>query len=992
MVKTKAKLFKKAALCAAICSTLTFYSGISSASNVDGAIKGIITQQANEAPIAGATVTISNPANGYVKSIQVDSNGQFNLNAVPVGTYNIKIEKVGYQTSELKNIVIGIGKSAAIEVGMTEGDIEVISVTGSKIARVDVTSSEASFNISADELTRLPVAQDITSVALLSPGVNLGDSRFSDAKGNSLGSFGGASQAENVYYVNGLNMTNFRNGVGGSTIPFLSYDSFQIKTGGYSAEFGRSTGGVINSVTKAGTNEFHFGLQHRQNIESLGGQRPNTNYLSDDCSYKSVNDEVVKTCANTVGDIITDNSEDSRASRTTDIFASGALIEDTLFFYALYEFREYDYDDLSSRGTALLNRTDDDPYYLGRLDWNINEDHSLMAWMFKDESKEYSTTYDRDENGALDKENASSSNTLSGGTSWSIRYNGNLTDYLSVSAMAGKVEFNDTTRSAGADCPVVIDAQAGQNLGCWDPSAFQISTNSDERKQYRLDFDWLVADDHRLRFGYDAEKNTSTSQVDLSGGIYYRYIGYDAGSILPNGYEINESGRYVRVRNYNVGGEFDINNEAFYIEDTWNVTEQLTATIGLRWDSFENLNASGNTFVKIDNQFAPRLGLAYDLFGDGEHKIFANAGRYYLPVASNTNVRLSGAELYTHDYYTIQSEGSDGVPVLGDKLGETDVIGDGTTPSPVSVRDNGLQPMYQDELIFGYQGMLNEDWSLGVKFTRREVKSIIDDGSMVEAFKDIGLDSDHFLLFNPGEGVSFQYDYDGDGTLEDYDFTAEQLGYPDAKRNYNSVDVVLEKSWDGLWMFNATYTWSQSYGNAEGYVKSDNGQDDAGLTTDWDYPYLMDGANGYLPNDRRHALKLFGSYAVTDNLLVGMNANITSGRPRNALGAGYAPDQGSYEYGDTYYVGDTKFSRGSFGRTPWTTTINANIKYDLSDFETFDSAYIALNVFNLFDASNVTTYEELAEEDAAFNPNAKFGSSLYFQTPRRVEVVFNMMF
>ncbi|MEI8670240.1 TonB-dependent receptor [Pseudoalteromonas sp. B131b] len=455
---------------------------------------------------------------------------------------------------------------------------------------------------------------------------------------------------------------------------------------------------------------------------------------------------------------------------------------------------------------------------------------------------------------------------------------------------------------------------------------------------------------------------------------------------------MNESGRYVRVRNYNVGGEFDINNEAFYIEDTWNVTEQLTATIGLRWDSFENLNASGNTFVKIDNQFAPRLGLAYDLFGDGEHKIFANAGRYYLPVASNTNVRLSGAELYTHDYYTIQSEGSDGVPVLGDKLGETDVIGDGTTPSPVSVRDNGLQPMYQDELIFGYQGMLNEDWSLGVKFTRREVKSIIDDGSMVEAFKDIGLDSDHFLLFNPGEGVSFQYDYDGDGTLEDYDFTAEQLGYPDAKRNYNSVDVVLEKSWDGLWMFNATYTWSQSYGNAEGYVKSDNGQDDAGLTTDWDYPYLMDGANGYLPNDRRHALKLFGSYAVTDNLLVGMNANITSGRPRNALGAGYAPDQGSYEYGDTYYVGDTKFSRGSFGRTPWTTTINANIKYDLSDFETFDSAYIALNVFNLFDASNVTTYEELAEEDAAFNPNAKFGSSLYFQTPRRVEVVFNMMF
>lgn len=990
-------LFKKAAICAAICSSLTFYTGNVLAGNVDGAIKGTVTQQSTSAPIAGATVTISNKENGFIKTIVVDSNGQFNLSSIPVGSYDVKIAKQGYQTSVLNDVQISIGKSSSLEVNMISGDLEVISVTGSRISRVDVTSSEASFNISADELTRLPVAQDITSVAMLSPGVNLGDERFEDAKGSSLGSFGGASQAENVYYVNGLNMTNFRNGVGGSTIPFLAYDSFQIKTGGYSAEFGRSTGGVVSSVTKSGSNEFHYGLQHTQNIDSLRGDTPNAYYLSDDCSYTSTvgSEDVITNCSNRIGDLITDNSGDTRDSRKTDIFASGALIEDTLFFYGLYEFRKTDENDITTRGTSYLNTQDDDPYYLARLDWNINEDHSLMAWMFKDESKEYATTYQRDENGVLDKTDSTTSNTLSGGTSWSVRYNGNITDTFSVSAMAGKVEFNDTTRSDGADCPVIIDAQNGQNLGCWDSEAFQISTNSDERKQYRIDFDWLVTDDHQLRFGYDAEKNTSESQVDLSGGIYYRYIGYDAGAILPNDFVIPESGRYVRVRNYNVGGEFKINNEAFYIEDTWFVTEQLTATIGFRWDSFENLNADNKTFVKIDNQFAPRLGVSYDIFGDGEHKVYANAGRYFLPVASNTNVRLAGAELYTHDYYTIVSEGADGVPVLGDKLGDTDVIGDGTTPSPVSVRDKGLDPMYQDEFILGYQGMINDDWSFGAKYTRREVQSIIDDGSMIEAFKSIGLEgraADHFLLFNPGESVSFQYDYNGDGVLEDYNFSAEELGYPDAKRNYNSVDLILERAWDGQWMFNATYTWAQSYGNAEGYVKSDNGQDDAGLTTDWDYPYLMDGANGYLPNDRRHALKLFGSYAVTDELLVGLNANITSGRPRNALGAGYAPDQSQYQYGDTYYVGDNKFSRGSFGRTPWTSTVNANIRYDLSSFEAFESAYVALNIYNVFDATNVTLYEELAEEDAAYNSNAKFGRAKYFQSPRRVEVVFNMMF
>ena len=179
-MELKKKMFKKAALCVAVCSSLTFYSGISNASNVDGSIKGLVTQKANSSPIAGATVTISNPSNGFEKLLVVDANGQFNLNSIPVGKYDIKIEKIGFQTSQLKDIQIGIGKVSSLEVSMTEGNLEVISVSGSRIASVDVTSSEASFNISADELSRLPVAPDITSVALLAPGVNLGDSRFSD--------------------------------------------------------------------------------------------------------------------------------------------------------------------------------------------------------------------------------------------------------------------------------------------------------------------------------------------------------------------------------------------------------------------------------------------------------------------------------------------------------------------------------------------------------------------------------------------------------------------------------------------------------------------------------------------------------------------------------------------------------------------------------------------------------------------------------------------
>ena len=115
---------------------------------------------------------------------------------------------------------------------------------------VDVTSTETATNISREELARLPVDQDVTSVALLAPGVNKGTAGFGGI------TFGGSSVAENSYYVNGLNVTDFYNRNGFSEAPFAFYQEFQVKTGGYSVEFGRSTGGVVNAVTRSGSNDF----------------------------------------------------------------------------------------------------------------------------------------------------------------------------------------------------------------------------------------------------------------------------------------------------------------------------------------------------------------------------------------------------------------------------------------------------------------------------------------------------------------------------------------------------------------------------------------------------------------------------------------------------------------------------------------------------------------------------------------------------------------
>ncbi|MFY8281936.1 TonB-dependent receptor [Pseudoalteromonas sp. SSMSWG5] len=963
------KTFKRSFTAAAVAMTLSAAMP-AMADNVNGAIKGNIITQSGVS-LAGATITITDKSKGYEKTLIADANGQFNLNQVPVGKYNVTVSQAGFEKAQINDVIIGVGKTALLEIPLVEGNIERIAVVGGAVRAVDVSVTESSLNISSEELELLPVARSLTSVALLAPGATEGDSRFGDQA-----SFGGSSVAENAYYVNGLNMTNFRNGLGGATIPFSAYDSFQIKTGGYSSEFGRTTGGLISAVTKSGTNDFHFGVESIYSPDSLREQAPNSVYLQ--------NDRCEAADGHCIGDLFVNNQDDYVNSFETNIYASGALIEDTLFFYGIYTFRDIEEEYGNASQTSLTKEKDDDPYYLARIDWNINDDHQLMLWGFSDE-RTYSESTIEDPNGVGNYTvDGGTAYHKRGGESFAVRYTGNLTDDLSMSAMYGEVKFSETDYSDFDDCPTGYDADLGVDTTCY--VNFTVGANEDKREQLRVDFDWYLNDEHTLRFGYDSETNTSDATTINSGGIYYYYRTYEEGARLPNGYILPEEMKTTRVRNYKNGGAFEVENWAIYIEDQWAVTDNLTLTLGLRNDSFTNYNADGDEFVSIDNQIAPRLGASWDINGDGDSKLFITAGRYYLPVAANTNIRLAGAETYIHTWYEYEGLNADGTPVgLSNQLGDIAISngGDGTAKPSNTLADKDLEPMYNDEIIVGYQAAINDDWSWSIKGTYRTLGNQIDDGSYIFRDEDGEKIGENWFLFNPGNGATFNFDLDGDGVTEEYSFTAEELGYPEAKRRYAAVDLSIEKSWDEVWSLKALYTWSHNYGNTEGFVKSDNGQDDAGLTQDWDYPYLMDGANGNLPADRRHNIKVYGAYAVTENFLVGANLNVASGRPWTALGAGYTPNPDLYDYGDTYYVGDKRYPRGSMGTTPWTARLDLNFTYNLHFND--QKVRFALDIFNVFDAATATRYDEVAEI-AAGDDSATFGLAESYQSPRRVQL------
>ncbi len=211
----------------------------------------------------------------------------------------------------------------------------------------------------------LPISRDLTSVALLAPGVNQGDSAFEGD--GTLASFGGSSVGENAYYINGLNTTNFRNGLGGSTVPFEFYEQFEVKNGGYGAEYGRSTGGVVTAITKSGSNESKYSFSAFFEPDSLRADKPNV--------------------YNDSGELIQINDQDENDEYDFNVSASGALIEDELFYYVLLNpsKSESAFNTSTLGGSSYFERETESLFWGLNVDWYINDNNIVELTAFSDE-------------------------------------------------------------------------------------------------------------------------------------------------------------------------------------------------------------------------------------------------------------------------------------------------------------------------------------------------------------------------------------------------------------------------------------------------------------------------------------------------------------------------------------------------------------------------------------------------------------------------------
>lgn len=1002
---------RRAALSLALGACLSTMAPVVMAQSATGAVAGRAD--------AGTRVTVTNPATGFTRTVTAAGDGSYRIPLLPPGNYTVQAEGRGPVQA-----IVTLGNATTVNLASATTDLATVEVIASRVVNaVDVTSTESATNINREQIERIPVERNVESVALLAPGVNKGDASFGGI------SFGGSSVAENAFYVNGLNVTDFYNRNGFSQAPFSFYQEFQVKTGGYSVEFGRTTGGVVNALARSGTNEWKFGSEL---------------ILEPRAWQSSAQDRYFN------GERYLTFGEDSSSLTRLNAYASGPIIRDRLFFFAMYEGRDSRPQNTDDDGDTLTKNKSDTGFWGGTLDWYVTDNHilSLMAFSNKDEQVGSVYGYDYENRERGNKTNEIYSDT--GGRNWNATWSSYFTDNFSMKLMYGENERQAFTRSLlDIECNrVVKESQVpspGVSLGCSTNST--VFDRTDTREQMRADFEWTLGD-HLLRFGADFETNTSDHSQYYAGpgAIFYNvYAGSTIpnppGGVVPPGY----SG-YVRARRLEVSGLFESENSAFYLEDNWSVTDNLLLNLGIRREAFDNKDSEGNTYIEMDDMWAPRLGFSWDFNGEGRSKLFGNLGRYFLPVANVINIKQAGGFLDERTYYAFDGweirelNGNQyAVPRLGPQIGTVDVSqGDGTVGDLRSEVDSDMDPVYQDEMILGFQGMIDEKWSWGVRGIYRKLHNAIDDME-ITATAQCGEDGYiGWVMANPGEEVTVWGDTDCDGesdgyltvdtskegwalyddiyTLvlnddgeEEWEYTESvykgQRGWTKPKRNYKAIELQIDRAWDEKWAFNAAYTLSWNKGNAEGPVNSDTNFSDTGRTENFDDPWVNYRGFGYLPNDRRHQLKLRGSYALNDNWRFGATLDVRSGGPVTGFGVGNPFDSKVYhsyyicetnctpedtypdaDVGDTWSTAESIYShsrRGAWGKMPWTYDVGLSATY-LQPFEWGDLR-VKLAVFNVLNQQRTIRVDQDLEPTLGTR-NEFFNVGYGFQNPRYAQL------
>ena len=921
-------------------------------------------------PVPGANITAATPR-GPVSGVS-DARGLAVLPFLEPARHDVTVTLGGFATVTHRAVAVRVNSITEITVTLRPAGLqETVDVVDSTPA-LDRLATSAGEDISPEMFQAIPVRRNFMQVVALAPGV-----ADPGRVGSTNPSVSGASGLENAYYIDGVNITNTGyGGVGafsptfgslGTNVNFDFVQEVQVKTGGAPAEFGAALGGVVTVVTKSGSNTVRgslFGFIERGSLE---GDRTQPNAA-----------------------LVVPGVEDQQNDSTDFGFAvGGPILKDKLFWFAalnptyttLARSTPTDFVTLEEGGIlsasafplARLGAVDVKSRsitYSGKLSYQVRPMHRIDLTAFGDPSR---TDFGPIRESALLNPNGETtgfSDLDFGSQNLAARYNGIMgrlfAELVAARAFSKSVEGFPPENNLNRVTDLTRGGLAFGGIG-------QRSDNESENLQFGGKLTW-AAGRHQLKGGYlleDMSFQEDFSVVgprfsvrDASGNVRETFGGAQVQQFSETLYRVT----FADLTNSNNRAEAKYHS--MFVQDTWTVTDRLTVNAGLRAER-EDLSGSAGV-MNIPWGWAPRLGMTLDPQGNGKSKLWAHWGRYYQKVPGTLATKLlsEGTKLTRADYFDAAlTQQVPGAPVQ-------------TGAAFTGLVDPDIKGMFQDELLGGIEIAPRSHLSLGARVTYRNLGRIVEDiSNLTIPFLFTGRFNDFSFIFtNPGPGT--------EKFLIQDPLNQGSIGEPE--RIYKALELTMRRRLTDGWQALASYRLSSLEGNYEGFFGNDYPSANPGANPSFDFPAQVadpltqpDPILGYsfisgpLPTDRRHSVKLFGSYsfgARHDGLTVGLGFDSQSGAPISSNG--WNPAYNRAEFPES--------PRGSLGRTDtlWRLDLHADYPFRVGDSR---SLRLIADVFNLTNAQNVVNVEQRRLVAANIvNPN--FLKPTFYQAPRRVRL------
>jgi hypothetical protein len=987
--------------------------------NLEGSIKDAaggfvpnVTVTVTSAAETATGTTTTGVSTGFRRVVTTDGEGFFRLLQVPPGTYSVvTTPTAGFGESRYENVTVAIGQTTQLAITVNPGTaVSTVDVTVSDAPPVDTSNNAIQTSINAQKIELLPKGTGFTSLLRSVPGTRP-ESRTGGF------SVDGASGGENVFVLDGQEVTNYRTGTLNETfnVPTQLVQEVQVKSSGFNAEYGGATGGVVSVVTRGGSNELHgeFGIQFETpelngNPRRVLGGGSGANYFTQIPEY-----------------LFPPKAKGTNFFPTANL--SGPVIKNRLWFFGSYSPQVFNtevetkYFSNAAQATRILRTTETYgrktvyEYGFGRLDATPFDNLRLTGTFLWNpviqEGSIPSSSFSNVSSSAFVFTNPSSTTNALGVPIINFGPGIGILSEPEFRPKQGGRQSSNVVTFAGIYTPtsnLVIDGRynrgfLNEKLGNYfvpkvvqiaecvqgsNPQPFECSSSTvtssitvkdisiRETYEFSGTFIFNGAGRHELKGGYQRYTILNDVQQGNSAiGQLRFYIGTDR---LINTLDARAtpapgaigSGLFRRTGTNGRGSNL---SQGIFIQDKWQPSARLTLNLGVRFEA-ENLPTFNGIPSGVDfgwtDKIAPRLGFAYDITGDGKTKVFASYGKFYDRVKFALPRGLFGGDIFLEDYFDVFA-------------GETasmfnidNIVGGFTGPSPcpptgtiapgvrsrcqknlrVNANEPGASPYEDGAVDPNLDPFQQTEFTIGAE--RQLSKNYVFRArytykNVDEAVEDAG-------IVNSAGNEAYIIGNPGKGLhLE----TLQALGYERStrpERRYDGFELVLEKRLSNNWYFNANYTYSRLFGNYTGLSSSDeahlvNGRLSPGVSRAFDLPFIGFTATGEPDNGRLPTDRphVFNIYGAYIFDWIGSKSNSTEFSAFQTLTSG-TPMTTSI-YGQSSVTPQIFYPRGDLGRSPTFSQTDLGIthRYRFGRDNRFTLAG-DLNITNLLDQDTVT--------------------------------------